>query len=222
MGLLALVVISVGGSLLPGLAARVVGLQPVGSTDGVFDQSARPTPALVMPAALPASRVLIQAGSLGSQPLNVTQPGVAVALGGAASGQTDTLRVILDETALVSICQQYSSVCGPGDDLIRNVTFDLRPGGIIAAGDVLLPQTGIWQRVGVVFRLSGADMLTVMGVDIQGTLYTTPPGELAALVDEAERTVNEALRQLTIQAGGGVYALRELYVDDTYLTLLLR
>jgi hypothetical protein len=59
-------------------------------------------------------------------------------------------------------------------------------------------------------------------VDIGGALYDTPPGDMSALVEDIERTGNDILNQLSLQASGSQYTLSEVRVDDSTLTLIMR
>jgi hypothetical protein len=79
--------------------------------------------------------------------------------------------------------------------------------------------------VGVVMQLDSArTQLNVVGVDVNGGLYDhrSLPGEMAGAVEEIARVGNDILRQLAVEAGGENYALSEIIIDDTTLTLILQ
>jgi hypothetical protein len=226
-GIVALAVGLFAITALPGIAAQSIGLEPAGDTDAVFSQPGAPTPVILIQATIPVQQVLLDAGQFGQQQLDNAHPGIEIALGSENTGgdvpsQPTVLRATFDENALVDVCRQYSPLCSSAGEPIRNVTFDLRPGGVIANGDFFIPQASIWQRVGVVMHLTGANTLAVVGVDINGQLYSTPPGDMANMVDQAAQAANDALRQLSMQTGGTSYALSEVYADDATLTLIMR
>jgi hypothetical protein len=229
-GVAALAIGLVAMTMLPGIAAQAIGLEPAGDTDTIFNQPVAPTPVIIVQATIPVHQVVLNAGQFGQQQINSEHPGIEIALGNestavgdeSAPSEPTVLRATFDENALVDVCRQYSPLCSAAGEPIRNVTFDLRPGGVIANGDFFIPQAGIWQRVGVVMHLTGANTLAVVGVDINGSLYSAPPGDMADMVNQAAQAANDALRQLSMQTGGTSYALSEVYADDTTLTLIMR
>jgi hypothetical protein len=70
--------------------------------------------------------------------------------------------------------------------------------------------------------LTTGNRLEVMGVDVGGTLYSAPPGDMSQLVAEAETRANDLLQQLALNAGGARYNLQTVSIDDGTLTMLLQ
>lgn len=225
-GIALLLGIVLGAAVFPGLVLQMAGFRPAGETSQVFPTAAATLPAVAAPATVQPQEIIISAGQFGQQSLGELSAPVEIVTGSMADSQTGmvdpVLQAVFDENALLSLCYEYSVICNPTGDSVRNARFDLRSGGVIVNGEVLLPGAGIWQPVGVVLRQSGAAQLDVMGVDLNGTLYSTPPGELSALVAEAETTVNAILRQLTAQTGGTTYTLSEVHFSEEQVTLILR
>ena len=122
----------------------------------------------------------------------------------------------------MQLCQQVSTLCSADNTQYRNVQFDLRNGGAVFYADVTVPGLGVTQRAGVVLRLRDAARFEVAGMDVGGTLYDVPPEAFGDLVNEVERTGNDILRQLSVQADGTTYTLTEVYISDELLTLVLR
>lgn len=214
---------------LPNIALQAAGFQAAGNTDAVFQAPPAATPLpIVVVATIPPSEVVISAGDLGERTLDVPPGAVQIESGQvAASGDSavsqDVLRVTVDEAGMLDICRQYSPICTPsGDSRLRNVMFDLRPGGAVVNGDFYLAQLGSWQTAGVVMRLNAANRLEVIGVDVGGMLYSAPPGEMSDLVQEAETRANELLQQLAVQTGGTRYAVRSITIDDGTLTMIMQ
>ncbi len=226
-------IVVIGGILvvvyLPRLSLQAAGFQPSGDTAAVF-QSAPPAsmPEIVVIATLQPSEIVVSAGDLGDRALNVPpsavqiESGQMVASNDGSTPQIDVLRVTVDENGMLDICRQYSPICTPtGDSRLRNVMFDLRPGGAVINGEFYIPQLSSWQAVGLVMRLTVQNRLQVMGVDVNGTLYNAPPGDMSQMVQEAETRANDLIQQLALQAGGARYTLRSLSIDDATLTMLL-
>ncbi|MCA9912584.1 MAG: hypothetical protein KC496_04530, partial [Anaerolineae bacterium] len=161
--------------------------------------------------------IVVQAGDYGRQTIDTSQVDVQI----GDSGGVTTMQVAFSESDMRSICQQYSVICTPSGSPVRNATFNFRPGGMVVNGEFFVEQVGIWQAIGVVLRVSG-NQLVFEGVDVNGQLFAVPPDELGSLVAEVENTANDLLRQLTVQASGETFTLRELYIDDVNLTLVLR
>ena len=224
--------ILVGGFLLinylPSFSLQAAGFQPAGDTNAVFQEAAPVTmPEVVVVATIPPAEIVVSAGDLGDRTLDVPAGAVQIESGQVANASdgavADVLRVSVDENGMLDICRQYSPICTPsGDSRMRNVMFDLRPGGAVVNGEFYIPQLGVWQAAGVVMRLMTDNRLEVMGVDVGGTLYSAPPGEMSQLVDEAETRANDLLQQLALNAGGSRYNLQTVSIDDGTLTMLLQ
>lgn len=203
--------------LVPQLALQGAGFEPIGETDALFVATSVPVPTLANVQSMP-SVIVIQAPDYGQQTIDTAQVDVAIGDVGGVS----TLQVSFTEADMLALCQSYSPLCTPAGSPVRNASFDFRPGGMVVNGDFFLEQVGIWQRAGVVLRVAGDNQLAFEGVDVNGQLFDVPPDELGGLVAEVQTTANDLLRQLTVQAGGANYALRELYIDDATLTMVMR
>jgi hypothetical protein len=213
-------------ALLPTLALQAAGFNPVGQTGQLFPTAAATLLPVAAATPIAAQNIILNAGQLGQQSLSGLSAPIEIVAGSMADAQTGmvdpVLQATFDENALLSLCYEYSAICNATGDAVRNARFDVRSGGVIVTAEVLIPGAGVWQNIGVVLRQSGATQLDVMGVDVNGTLYNTPPGELSALVAEAETTVNAILRQLTAQTGDTTYSLSEMHFAEGQVTLILR
>jgi hypothetical protein len=123
----------------------------------------------------------------------------------------------------MDLCYRRSDVCSNASGQYRNPRIDLRPGGAVIYADIYVPEVGIWQQTGVVLRLDGSGrQFEVAGVDMGGTLYALPSGDLGTRLAEVAQTGNTILSQLALQAGGGRYVLQQVRIDDNALTLVMR
>lgn len=222
-GLLA--VVGVGAiviiALLPDITLRLNGFAPRGETDSLFAAAAQmPTIEVINPVTPP--EVVVDLGAYGSQEIPAATTDYTVVTGSSDTGAPLAV-VRFDETQLMNLCYERSEICRDGNPQYQNVRIDLRPGGAVVYADVTVPNIGIQQTAGVVLRLdASARQFQVAGVDIGGSLYDTPPGEMSAMVGDIEHTGNDLLNQLSLQAGGSQYTLSEVRVDDSTLTLILR
>ena len=203
--------------VLPGLVIQVAGFESSGSTDDVFRANTPPPPVVVEDAGPPPQQAFIDFGAYGTQSLNNNLYDYNIAIG------STTATVSFSEQALMAICQQQTTLCSSGNSQVRNAQVDLRPGGAVVYADVFIPQVAAWQRAGVVLSIDGSRrQLQVAGIDMNGQLFSTAADGLGATIAEIERTANDILRQLSLNAGGERYNLSEVRADDTTLTLILR
>lgn len=228
--LLMLLVVGVVGVVvllprLPDIAASVVGMTSQGETENVFVADApAPTPVLQNPTVPEA--VTVDLGSYGgSQTLTTDNPAYQVEVGNDASGQQTAL-VSFTESGLLDLCRQQNDVCSGADPRFQNARIDLKPGGAIIYADVSVP-TGygfdVQQTAGVVLQLDASGRQFVFsGIDLNGSLYTNPPAEIASTVQQIEQVGNDVLNQVTINAGGGSLALQRAIIDETTLTLMMQ
>jgi hypothetical protein len=208
---------------LPGLALQFSGFKSKGNTETVF-QNVVPVPTVALQNGSAPQEAVINLGSLGSQTIQIspTQTQYEVLIGTSNTG-APLATVAFTETGLMDMCYQRADLCGNGNAQYRNARVDLRPGGAIIYADVYVPDFGIWQPAGVVLRLDNSQrQFQVAGVDVGGVLYDVPPNGLGQQVSDVARVGNEMLNQLSLEASGGRYALSQVIIDDTTLTLVMR
>ncbi|MBZ0295873.1 MAG: hypothetical protein K8L99_25160 [Anaerolineae bacterium] len=215
-----IILVLAGLVFLPGIILQFTGFQSQGSTEAIFETiTPEPTVVVENPQPTPAGAV-VNLGQYGTETLNNRLYDYTIVTGSTSSGQ-QLATLTFDENSLETICQQRSDICGPNNPRFRNAVIDLKPGGAIVNGEVYVQQVGIWQRVGIVMRLTN-NQLTIAGVDVGGTLYTVPPNEFSDLISEVERVGNEAIQQLAVEAGGTSYTLVQIQVTETALTLVMQ
>lgn len=202
---------------LPNIGLQLAGLEATGETSAAFPTQP-PIPTVQIQNPVAPSQVVINAGQYVT--FNVNPGNATVIVGESTTGQS-LATATFNESQLLELCRQRTLICSAGDNRVRNASIDLRPGGAIINGEFYIPQLGIWQRAGVVLRLNGAQF-TVLGVDVNGTLYAVPPGEISEAVNRIATTGNDLLREATMSAGGATLSLTEIYADDNILTLVLR
>lgn len=210
------------GVLTP-LVLQIAGIERIGQTDALFGD-AQPQAVPQVQAASNPARFTLSLGNYGQETLATDPRTYTVSVGSSAAGlPIATAR--FSESGLLQLCQQRSTLCSAGDDLLRNGSVDLRPGGAVIYADLNVQGSGYWQRVGVVLRLDASEVrFVVAGVDVDGVLYnpTSAPFGIADSIAEIERTGNDLLRQVALQTGGQNYTLERVILDETALTLVLR
>lgn len=213
---------------LVGRGLELAGFESEGRTADVLeaeaDISSMPIPQIVQPTQPAQFRV--SAGAYGSEQI-VNDAGASLRTGADESGQRMAL-VTTDEDEMRRLCRQWSQVCEPtgvtrSGYSLRNADIDLQNNSAIVSVEVRPPDINLWQAVGLVLQLDETgNTLRVRGVDINGVLYSQPPAQFAALISEAERVANDALRQLIVDAVGQQYTLESITVNNDSVTLLLR
>jgi len=219
MSILTLITIAVLIFTLPTLVLRIAGLEAQGDTETVFAE-ATPVPTLAFEATQrPPQQVSVSVPR--TQSFNVDVQSVPVKLG-TDNANTDVAQVRLDEAEILSLCQQYTDFCTSGSEIIRNAQVDLRAQGAIINAQLQIPETGIWQDVGIVVQVINGTQIDIMGLDVGGTLYAPQSGEVLRLFTEAEQLANEYLRTGTIAVGSQQFRLQSIQVDDNTLAVTFR
>jgi hypothetical protein len=207
---------------LPSLALRFAGFSPKGDTQAVFSSAPQPTPVVVQNAVQPPQAV-IDLGQYGQQAINTNSDLYQIAVGQASDTGAQAAVVTFSEASLMAMCQQRSDICKTSTDQYRNARIDLRPGGAVIYADVTVPNIGVSQTMGVVLRLDGSRrQFQVAGLDVGGTLFDLPSGQLGDTIRQIAQQANDLLSQLSLEASGGRYSLSEVQIDDNTLTLILR
>ena len=201
---------------MPTLALMVAGFKPQGSTIQVFAGQAT-TPPIQLENPVTPPEAVVNLGSSGSQDLPANNVQTGTINGSAAAAVSFT------ETDLMNLCRQRTTFCSDTNPQYKNVQVDLQPGGGVVYADVNIPQLGSTQRIGVALRLDGSHrQFEVMGVDVGGTLYGLPTGELGQRVLDVASKANELLQAASLQAGGGVYNLSDIRIDANSITFVMQ
>ena len=207
---------------LPNIAAQVVGFTPNGNTNQVFVESAQPPPPLQNAETI--DQVTVDLGTYGLQTIESEPQLYEFRIGSSPTTGQQAATVTFTESGLFELCVQRTNACSNQNPQYRNVSFDLRLDGLIVYADATLPQLGgATQRLGVVLRLDASGRrFDFIGLDINGALFTNPPGELASAVQQLEDSANEILNALTLQALGTQYTLSRITIDETSATIYLQ
>jgi hypothetical protein len=139
--------------------------------------------------------------------------------GETESGETAYFIEFDEESANAHLMQWFGDYIEQQNRL-RDPWIDLKPGGAVIYADVDL-EVG-WQRVGAVLMVDGTGQeIQVVGVDIDGRLYSTPPnGQIAELVQRVESETNRALRELTFLDPAGQLAIQEISISENKAQIL--
>lgn len=218
--LLFVVVLGIGAVVvflrMPNIALLVAGFKPQGSTTQLFAGQADTPPIQVQNAISPQAAV-VDLGTSGIQPL----PGNSVQTG-TIDGST-AATVSFTESDLMNLCRQRTTFCSDSNPQYRNVKVDLQPGGGVVYADVNVPELGLAQTIGVVLRLDGSHrQFEIVGVDMGGTLYGLPSGELGARVQDVANKANALLQAASLNADGGKYNLSDIHINANSVTFVMR
>lgn len=217
-GLAAVVGVLVVVPLLPSIGLRLAGFSPKGDTRAVFADVTSVPPVVPQPSPVVPTQVTINLGTQGEQTVPPNSEDYTITMGDG--GQV--MQATVTEAGLMDLCRQLSPICRNENPVYQNVRIDLRPGGAVVYGDVSLPELPVTQAVGLVLKLdSSSQQFTVVGIDLNGQLFSVPPS-FSQIATDAQRVGNLALHQLVVEAEGGQYTVSEVYADDDKLTLILR
>ncbi|MBI1277240.1 MAG: hypothetical protein GC179_03835 [Anaerolineaceae bacterium] len=218
--LLIVVVLAVGVVFIflrsPNLALLVAGFKPEGSTAQVFAGQPN-TPPVQLENPVNPPQAVVNLGSSGSQVLPAGNVQTGTINGSAAA------TVSFSENDLMNLCVQRTTFCSNTNPQYRNVKVDLQPDGGIVYADVTVPELGSAQTVGVALKLDASHrQFNVVGVDVGGTLYGLPSGELGQRVQDIAAKANELLQVATLDVSGGVYNLSDIRIDSNSITFVMR
>lgn len=200
--------------ILPAVAMRVAGFQPIAVS--LNDSNPKQPPVVQLPQSL--SQITINAGSLGQRTITQTA-GTSLQIGTSDTGTT-VVQAIVTENGITDLCQQYTQVCSSTGSPLRNARVDLQNNHLIMSGDAYIDRIGAWQSLSVVMGVDTTNRVSIIGVDIGGTLFSVPDGDFASIVSQVEQTANQTLQNLSIQANGTSYGLYDITVvnDQLYAT----
>lgn len=212
-----IIVVLVVIPLLPGMALQSAGFIPKGQTESLFANVPEPTPIPLENASAPVDAV-INLGTLGSQPLPPQTSDYTLAVGNTVGAPAASLS--FTETGLMNLCYQHADVCQTTTEQYRNVRLDLRPNGMILYADVYLKDFSLWQPAGIIMQLNADQRhLDVVGVDVNGTIYGLPPAGLGETVAQIAQQANNLLERISLDASGRRYALDQIQITETAVTL---
>jgi hypothetical protein len=238
--LAALVVLVVIASVPAALALRLAGFRSQGTTVDVLEKSGAAAAATIAWPATSAAGQETGAGVLPDASDSPSMDAVTVDLWFLAQPRTLPLDQLSAErwergeteagspayfiefderSANVQLAQWFGETIAQQSRL-RNPWIDLRPGGAVIYADVNL-EIG-WKRVGAVLMVDGSGrQMQLIGVDIDGRLYSTPPdGQIAELIQRVESEANRALRELTFIDPAGELRIQVISVSEDQIQLL--
>lgn len=208
--------------VLPNLLLQAAGAEVVGDTATILQQEAAPTvqvPQIQNPVA--PTQITIILGDYGSEVLQGSTGEYNTTVGSDAAGNA-VATVAFTEAGVNTLCREINPICRDGTEQFRNVNIDLRVGGAVVYADVVVPQLGTTQRLGVVLVLDGsAQRFRVAGVDLNGALFDVSAVSFVDLT-QIEQIGNDVLAQLVLQAGGSSYTLVGVNITDSDLVVVLQ
>ncbi len=224
LGILGAIVVIGGVLLLPQIIKGMTGLTPAGQTAQVF-AGITPQPTAILQNPTEPAQITVDLGQYGQQTIANNQPQLYnFTVGTSSSGQQEA-QMTFTEAGLMQLCMQKSTVCGPNssDPHVRNARIDLQPGGAIVYVDVTVPQFGNQTiPAGIVLKWDQpSKKIMFTGIDLLGTLYTTPPPDLADTINTVQAQLNDLIQQMAVQVGNGSYTIDTVNITDTDATILL-
>ncbi len=201
---------------IPALGLRLAGFQPIELTP----DSSTPEPIPVVNSAQSASQVVLSAGSYGQQTINASSA-YTMQIGTDNNNQR-IAQITTTESGILTTCGQYTDACTTTGDKFRNVAVNLQNNRATVSGDAFISSLNTWQSVSVIVSITADNTIIIDGVDVNGTLFGIPDGELGQQLRDIQATTNQALNQLTLQANGDIYNLSDITITETQLVATFR
>jgi len=201
---------------LPALGLRLAGFQTIELTA----DSSTPEPIPVINSAQTASQVLLSAGSYGQQ--TISQSSAYTMQIGTDTNNQDIAQISMTESGILTTCGQYTDFCTTTGDQFRNMEVNLENNRATISGDAYIASLNTWQTLSVIVSITADNAIMIDGVDVNGTLFGIPDGELGQQLRDIQTNSNQALRQLTLQSDGAIYNLSDITITKTQLVATFR
>lgn len=213
--ILALIIVLVAPAL-PALGLRIAGFQPLEQPLTLSTAEAIP----IFDAPQNVSQAILSAGSYGQQTLN-SSSAYTIQTGNDENGNT-IAQITVSENGIAILCGQYSNVCSANGSPFRNANVNLENNRVTIAGEAFISSLNTWQPIAVIASLSPTNTVQIEAVDINGTLFGIPDGELGDRIRDIQVTANQAIRQLSLQSNGITYRLDNIIITETQLVATFR
>lgn len=216
LGIALIVGIALIAPALPAIGLRLAGFQPI--EQPVHESTPEPIPVIIAPQT--SSQMILSAGTFGQRTL--PQSSAYTMQTGINEAGADVAQITIAESGISTVCAQYTQVCSESGNPFRNVTVNLQNNRATISGEAFISSLNTWQAVSVIVSLSETNTIQVEGVEVGGTLFAIPDGELGQRIRDVQSTANEAIRQLGVQTNGSSYSLSDIILTETQLVATFR
>lgn len=201
---------------LPAIGLRLAGFQPIEPAQN--ESTPEAIPAINAPQT--ASQITLSAGAYGQR--TIPQSSAYTIQTGTSESGAAVAQITISENGIATICAQYTDVCSNNASPFRNVSVNLQHNRATLSGEAFITSLNTWQAVSVLVSLTPANTIQVEGVEVGGTLFAIPEGELGQRIRDLQSTANEAIHQLRVQANGNTYLLADVILTETQLVAIFR
>jgi hypothetical protein len=200
----------------PSIGLRLAGFQPIEKS--ISRSTAEPIP--IIQSAKTTSQVILSAESYGQR--TITQSSAYTMQTGTNDDSANIAQITLTENGLLTVCGQYTDLCTATGSQFRNAMVDLQNNGATISGEAFISSLNTWQPIAVIISITPTNEFQIDGVEVNGTLFGIPDGELGQQLHDIQQTANQALRQLTLQSNGETYRLSDITITETQLVATFR
>ena len=215
-GIILAIVMVLIAPALPAFGLRLAGFQAI---EKPITQST-PEAIPLINSAQGASQVILSAGSYGQE--IISQSSAYTMQIGTDENNNGIAQIATTESGILSICAQYTDLCTTTGDKFRNVAVNLQNNRTAISGEAYIPSLNTWQALSVIVSVTADNAIIIDGVEVNGTLFGIPDGELGQQLRDLQTGANEALRQLTLQSNGTSYRLSDITITETQLVASFR
>lgn len=202
--------------MLPAIALRIAGFEPV--TSAGQPMTAAAVPIIQVQAARPA--VILSAVGFGQMNLPAS-PSYSISAGQDESG-ADTVQITIRAEGIHALCSQYTDFCGDQGNPFRRAKIALESGAAVIIGEAFVELLNVWQAIELRLSLSPAKSIQIDSVGIDGIRYRLPDNELGRRIGEVQASANQMLRGLSVRTGGKTYSLFDIIITESQLVAVFR
>lgn len=216
MGVMLVVFAVFAAPMLPAIALRIAGFEPIASA--IQPVTAAAIPIVQTHAASPS--VILSAAGFGQMNLPAS-PSYSISAGTDDSG-ADTVQITIGAENIRALCLQYTDFCGDRGNPFRRAKIALESGGAVIAGEAFVDVLNAWQAIELRLSLSPANAIQIDSVGIDGARYRIPDNELGRRIGEVQAGVNQMLKGLSAQTDGKTYPLFDIIITESQLVAVFR
>ena len=200
----------------PSIGLRLAGFQPIEKN---INQST-PEPIPVINSAQSTSQVILSTGSWGQRTIN-SASAYTIQIG-TDENNRNIAQITMTESGILSVCRQYTDFCTATGDQFRNVIVNLQNNSATISGEAFIPSLNTWQALSAIVSITIENEIVLDGVEVNGTLFSIPDGELGQQLRDIQSNANQVLSQLALQANDKTYKLSDITITETQLVATFR
>lgn len=216
LGIMLVVFAVFAAPMLPAIALRIAGFEPIASASQPLTAAAIPT----VQTHATRSAVILSAVGFGQMNLPAS-PNYSISAGKDDRG-AELVQITIGAENIHALCLQYTDFCGDQGNPFRRAKIALESGRAVIAGEAFVELLNVWQAIELRLSLSPANAIQIDSVGIDGARYRIPDNELGQRIGEVQASANQMLRGLSVRIDEKTYPLFDIIITASQLVAVFR